>query len=63
MWKLRQSHPDKRLCDHSDTKTSPTAGLERVLCLTCGHVSVRYVEEVVVDDIVLDVFDTSGELV
>lgn len=32
------------VCRHSRTITTITAGLARVVCETCGHISVRYVE-------------------
>lgn len=32
------------MCRHGHTITTITAGLARVVCESCGHVSVRYVE-------------------
>ena len=29
-------------CDHPHTTSTITAGLERVVCEACGHVSIRY---------------------
>ena len=34
-------------CKHASTISTITAGLERVVCENCGHVSVRYIEETV----------------
>lgn len=34
-------------CDHARTVRTVTAGLERVVCELCGHVSFRYLEETV----------------
>lgn len=34
-------------CPHRATVTTITAGLAREVCETCGHVSVRYVENAV----------------
>lgn len=57
MWKLRRDNEDSELerveCAHNVTHSSASAGLERVICQACHHVSIRYVEEVIADDIVL----------
>ena len=34
-------------CGHPSTISTITAGLERVVCESCGHVSVRYIEATV----------------
>ena len=34
-------------CEHRQTLRTITAGLERVVCESCGHVSVRYIEPTV----------------
>jgi len=34
-------------CKHTSTISTITAGLERVVCESCGHVSVRYIEATV----------------
>lgn len=34
-------------CEHRRTVTTVIAGLERVVCDDCGHVSIRYVEPTV----------------
>ena len=34
-------------CEHERTVTTVIAGLERVVCDDCGHVSIRYVEPTV----------------
>jgi len=43
----RLRHRRKVGCRHSETLTTVTAGLARTVCETCGHVSVRYIEETV----------------
>jgi hypothetical protein len=35
------------MCGHANSISTITAGLERVVCEDCGHVSVKYVSEVV----------------
>ena len=35
------------MCDHSHTVTTITAGLARVVCERCAHVSVHFVERAV----------------
>ena len=42
-------HLAPKTCGHDKT-TSTMAGLERVLCETCGRVSVRYLHPVIQDD-------------
>lgn len=34
-------------CDHPHTTSTTTAGLERIVCELCGHVSIRYQGETV----------------
>ena len=34
-------------CEHPHTTSTITAGLERVVCESCGHVSIRYQEDTV----------------
>jgi len=34
-------------CEHRQTISTITAGLERVVCESCNHVSVRYIEPTV----------------
>lgn len=54
MWKLRRDNKvEAENCAHHMTHRSAGAGLERVICEVCHHVSIRYVEEVIADDIVL----------
>jgi hypothetical protein len=54
MWKLRRDNKvEVGDCAHNVTHSSASAGLERVICEVCHHVSIRYVEEVIADDIVL----------
>ncbi len=38
-------------CDHPLTVSIVVAGIERVLCETCGHVSVSHHHDLVVDGI------------
>ena len=42
---MRQPHTPE--CDHSHTTSTIIAGLERVVCEVCGHVSIRYQEDTV----------------
>jgi hypothetical protein len=37
-------------CSHRDTITTITAGIAREVCETCGHVSLRFVEDAVQAD-------------
>lgn len=53
MWKMRKDQVEPAECAHAVTHSSAGAGLERVVCEVCHHVSVRYVEEVIADDIIL----------
>ncbi len=51
MWKHRNGrHRAKKICRHGKTKTS-SAGLELVVCETCGQISLRYLRAVIEDDI------------
>ena len=38
-------------CSHIDTTSYPNSGLERVVCRSCGNVSVRYLYAVIECDI------------
>ncbi len=38
-WGARNTNP----CTHDETISVRSAGIERVLCNSCGHVSFRYV--------------------
>ena len=40
-----KSKPNPETCSHSETVTVTTAGLERVICERCAHVSVRFVDD------------------
>jgi hypothetical protein len=54
MRKQRGRHVAKAACRHRRTTKSPIAGLERVVCHSCGNVSLRrYLHAVIDDDIVL----------
>ncbi len=53
MRKQRGRHVAKAACRHRRTTRSPIAGLERVVCHSCGNVSLRYLHAVIEDDIVL----------
>jgi len=54
MWKLRRDNKGEvGDCAHNVTRSSAGAGLERVICEVCHHVSIRFVEEAIADDIVL----------
>ena len=44
-------------CDHKNTISTITAGMERVVCEACGHVSVRFIATAV--RIYPDVGDTA----
>ncbi len=37
--------PLSKTCDHPVTTSTVTAGLERIVCETCAHVSLRYRNE------------------
>ena len=37
--------PLSKTCDHPVTTSTVTAGLERIVCETCAHVSLRYRSE------------------
>jgi hypothetical protein len=51
MWNHRRAkHLAKKTCGHTKS-VSAMAGLERVVCETCGHVSLRYLHAVIQDDI------------
>ena len=50
MWKRQGKHLAPKTCRHRKSK-SASAGLERVVCDKCGHVSVRYLGAVIEDDI------------
>lgn len=39
--------PIQGWCRHRDTISTVTAGLERIVCERCGHVTVRYVRDTV----------------
>lgn len=48
MW--RQSIGNRRSsekCPHDNVQTSASAGLQRRVCLDCGHVAIAYVSDVV----------------
>ncbi|MEA1903729.1 MAG: hypothetical protein U9N56_09410 [Actinomycetota bacterium] len=50
----RGRHLAPKTCRHRETRSS-AAGLERVVCDKCGHVSVRYVGNgATVDDIIIN---------
>ena len=49
MWKRNGKHLAPKSCRHRKTRTS-SAGLMRVVCDTCGHVSVRYLGAAVIED-------------
>jgi hypothetical protein len=34
-------------CEHEQVQTSVAAGLQRKVCLVCGHVAIVFVEDVV----------------
>lgn len=34
-------------CDHRDTISGSSSGIQRTVCKTCGHVSVSHVSETV----------------
>ena len=54
MWNRARAQAEPAApCQHLSTKRGSLAGLERILCESCGHVSVRYVEDVIFDDIVI----------
>jgi hypothetical protein len=54
MWKMRRDDQvEAAECAHDMTHSPAGAGLERVVCELCHHVSIRYVEEVIADDIVI----------
>jgi hypothetical protein len=38
-----------RKCEHEDTIASITSGIQRVVCQTCGHVSLVLVDNDVTD--------------
>lgn len=37
-----RTHPLLQNCTHKDTVTVIGAGLERVICSDCGHITIRY---------------------
>ena len=39
----------KRVCSHEETLTVNAAGIERVICEVCGHVSIRFHDDVLND--------------
>lgn len=44
----RLSQTDKALsqeCEHPEVVTTETAGIERAVCESCGHVSIRFIRE------------------
>ena len=54
MWRHRRDSRQTAVeCDHSVTRHASTAGLERIVCEDCGHVSVRFVSEFIFDDILV----------
>jgi len=40
------SRPNPDTCAHADSITVNTVGLQRVICETCGHVSVNFIDDV-----------------
>ena len=47
-------------CAHIHTTSYPNSGLERVVCRSCGNVSVRYLYAVIEDDIDLPDSETTA---
>lgn len=46
-WASYVGRPQTAGCDHPHTTSTTTAGLERIVCELCGHVSIRYQGETV----------------
>jgi hypothetical protein len=44
MRKMRTGRRAQRNCRHLETIAIATAGLERVVCETCGYLTVRYLD-------------------
>jgi len=40
----KRLRPATKVCPHTDTLTTATAGLERIVCETCGHLSFNFPE-------------------
>lgn len=55
------THPSERDCKHQSTVSVISAGLERVICELCGHVSVRY-ESMIRQDVKRSQFTRQADL-
>lgn len=47
MRSVRDSRNRERHCQHEQTTTGLVAGMERTVCTSCGHVSVRLLSDAV----------------
>jgi len=41
---VKKTRPD--LCRHEETLTTITGGLQRIVCESCGHLSIRYIRPI-----------------
>ena len=47
---MPRTHPRRRECQHRNTVTVISDGLERVVCEDCGSVTIRY-ESIITGDV------------